>query len=192
MTGIYRDLCKTGVDNAESCMKSASGIFFRSTKRYGHNEGLSCCFRQWKAEHSHCRFLHGYALAFTFVFIASELDHHNWCLDFGGLKQVRQWLHDNFDHKLIASQDDPQLELLKAMNSANLCQLKILPTVGCEAFACYTWRHVDELIRTLTDGRVRIESVEVQEHEGNSALYLNRDVFEHDKAHHTGHAVYTT
>ena len=35
---------------------------WRSTKTYGHEEGLSCCFRQWRATHSHCRLLHGYAL----------------------------------------------------------------------------------------------------------------------------------
>ena len=37
------------------------------TKTYGHDLGLSCCFRQWGAS-SHCRFLHGYALSFSFTF----------------------------------------------------------------------------------------------------------------------------
>ncbi|HEX2555077.1 MAG TPA: hypothetical protein VHL98_15360, partial [Microvirga sp.] len=46
---------------------------YRSTKVYDHNEGLSCCFRQWRATHSHCRLLHGYALAFKFVFATHEL-----------------------------------------------------------------------------------------------------------------------
>ncbi len=41
---------------------------YRSTKMYDHNEGLSCCFRQWRATDSHCRLIHGYALAFKFVF----------------------------------------------------------------------------------------------------------------------------
>jgi len=57
---------------------------FRSTKTYNHNEGLSCCFRQWRAD-SHCKLLHGYALAFKFVFATRELDARNWCYDFGGL-----------------------------------------------------------------------------------------------------------
>jgi 6-pyruvoyltetrahydropterin/6-carboxytetrahydropterin synthase len=183
MTGSNNNFCRAGASDAKPCgKKSGSGTFFRAAKRYGHNEGLSCCFRQWRAEHSHCRFLHGYALASTFVFIARELDQHGWCIDFGGLKQIRQWLHDNFDHRLVASQDDPELERLKALDSAGLCRLKILPAVGCEAFACYTWHHTDQLARTLTDGRVRVESVEVQEHEGNSALYCNRDVFADDNA----------
>ena len=41
---------------------------WRSTKTYGHEEGLSCCFRQWRATHSHCRLLHGYALSFRLTF----------------------------------------------------------------------------------------------------------------------------
>jgi|GEM_PF-210953 len=190
MTNLDKNLSGTESYGAETQEKYISGFFFRSTKTYGHDEGLSCCFRQWKAEHSHCRFLHGYALAFTFVFIAPELDQHNWCMDFGGLKKVRQWLHDTFDHKLIASQDDPDLEKLKALDLAGLCQLNILPAVGCEAFAYHAWYHVDKLVRTLTNGRVCVESVKVQEHAGNGALYFNKNVFENDKAHSLCQPVY--
>ena len=32
---------------------SRTGVMYRSTKTYDHNEGLSCCFRQWRADHSH-------------------------------------------------------------------------------------------------------------------------------------------
>ena len=39
-----------------------------STKRYGHEQGLSAVFRQPNASHSHCQLLHGYSLAFTFTF----------------------------------------------------------------------------------------------------------------------------
>jgi 6-pyruvoyltetrahydropterin/6-carboxytetrahydropterin synthase len=38
-------------------------------KTYGHELGLSACFRQHRAK-SHCRFLHGYPLSFTFTFAA--------------------------------------------------------------------------------------------------------------------------
>lgn len=48
-------------------------MIYRSTKTYGHEIGLSAAFRQWRAE-SHCRFVHGYALAVKFVFEAGELD----------------------------------------------------------------------------------------------------------------------
>ena len=69
---------------------------YASVKTYGHDRGLSCAFRQWKAD-SHCKWIHGYALAFEFTFIATELDTKNWVVDFGGLKKLEQWLRATFD-----------------------------------------------------------------------------------------------
>ena len=72
-----------------------------STKHYGHNIGLSAVFRQPNADHSHCHLLHGYSLAFTFTFGCDELDNKNWAVDFGGLKPLKKWLEDTFDHKQL-------------------------------------------------------------------------------------------
>ena len=71
---------------------------YYSTKKYDHNEGLSCAFRQWKASHSHCRWVHGYSIAVSFKFGAKELDDRNWVQDFGGLNPIKAWLKKNFDH----------------------------------------------------------------------------------------------
>lgn len=144
---------------------------YRSTKSYDHSEGLSCCFRQWRADHSHCRLLHGYALAFKFVFATRDLDRHHWCLDFGGLKPVRQWLHEMFDHTLAVAEDDPERERFEALGAAGLADIRVLPAVGCEATARFVYLHVNQMIDNHTDGRVWVESVEVSEHGGNSALY---------------------
>ena len=78
-----------------------------STKHYGHNIGLSAVFRQPNADHSHCHFLHGYSLAFTFTFGCDKLDNKNWAVDFGGLKPLKAWLTDSFDHKLCLDVNDP-------------------------------------------------------------------------------------
>jgi 6-pyruvoyltetrahydropterin/6-carboxytetrahydropterin synthase len=59
------------------------------TKSYPHELGLSCVFRQHRAE-SHCKLLHGYALAFTFVFGCTGTDENGWVFDFGGLKPTTQ------------------------------------------------------------------------------------------------------
>jgi 6-pyruvoyltetrahydropterin/6-carboxytetrahydropterin synthase len=144
---------------------------YRSTKTYDHNEGLSCCFRQWRAAGSHCQLIHGYALAFKFVFAATELDERNWCLDFGGLKTVKQWLHEQFDHTMIVAEDDPHLPTFKLLAASNLADLRVLPSVGCEAVAQFVFSHVNAVICEETAGRVWVESVEVREHGGNSALY---------------------
>ena len=144
---------------------------FRSTKTYDHTEGLSCCFRQWRATHSHCRLLHGYALAFKFVFATHELDARHWCFDFGGLKPVKAWLKDTFDHTTLVAADDPELSRFEALADAGLVDLRVLPAVGGEATARYVFNHVAAFVQRETDARVWLESVEVREHGGNAAIY---------------------
>jgi 6-pyruvoyltetrahydropterin/6-carboxytetrahydropterin synthase len=144
---------------------------WRVIKSYGHGEGLSCCFRQWQATHSHCRFLHGYALGFRFTFVTDTLDDRGWCVDFGGLKPLRTWLHALFDHTLVVAADDPELPAFQALHASGLAQLRVLPAVGCEAFAACAHEWASRFLEAETAGRVRVELVEVSEHEGNSASY---------------------
>ena len=142
-----------------------------STKTYGHNIGLSAVFRQPHADHSHCRFLHGYSLAFKFVFSASELDHRNWVQDFGGLKPLKQWLEDTFDHKTVCDANDPMLDDLKELETKGLAQLTILDGVGAEKFAEHAFNFADKLIREQTNNRCYVVKVECAEHGANSAIY---------------------
>ena len=142
---------------------------YRSIKRYGHERGLSCAFRQWRAD-SHCRFLHGYALAFEFVFESDELDIRNWVVDFGSLKSLKQTLDDTFDHTVLVAEDDPMLMAFKEMAKSNLIQLRVLPAVGCERIASYVFQVAEIWLKD--NGyvpRVRVASVQVWEHPGNSA-----------------------
>ena len=144
---------------------------WRSSKTYGHEEGLSCCFRQWRASHSHCRLLHGYALSFCLTFASTELDDRNWCFDFGGLKPVKVWLHQMFDHTLLVAADDPGLAEFRRMEELGIAELRVLPAVGCEAVARYAFEYISPFVDEQTDGRVWLEEVEVREHTGNSAAY---------------------
>ena len=144
---------------------------YRSTKFYDHSEGLSCAFRQWRAGHSHCRLLHGYALAFRFVFATRDLDRHHWCLDFGSLGPVRAWLHEMFDHTLLVAADDPERERFEELGRLGLADVRIMPAVGCEATARVVHDKVAGIVHDATAARVWLESVEVREHGGNSALY---------------------
>lgn len=141
-----------------------------STKTYAHSEGLSCAFRQWRAT-SHCNLIHGYALQVELVFEADELDARNWVQDFGGLKQIKQWLHDNFDHTLVVAEDDPMMAEFQRLNSLNLADVRVLPSVGCEKFSEFIFNHVNDYVMDASSGRVSVRSVEVREHGGNSARY---------------------
>lgn len=146
---------------------------YRSTKRWGHEQGLSCAFRQWKAP-SHCRFVHGYALAVKFTFEAEELDYRNWVVDFGDLKDLKSKVQELFDHKTVVAEDDPALDWFQKGHDEGFLDLTILPAVGIEAFAELIYHmSVDYLNEKGYAPRCRVVSVEVFEHDGNSALVTN-------------------
>lgn len=145
---------------------------FKSTKTYGHNIGLSCCFRQWRSTHSHCQYLHGYAIQVRLVFTATELDERNWVFDFGGLKPVKKWLEDIFDHKTLVASDDPMLDDFLRLESKGGIDLVVVTNTGCEAFSKMIFNHVDGWLKK--EGyhpRVALSEVEVAEHGANSAIY---------------------
>lgn len=143
-----------------------------STKTYGHNIGLSAVFRQPHADHSHCRFLHGYSLAFKFTFGTNELDHRNWVQDFGGLKALKQWLEDSFDHKTCVDINDPMISDLRELETKGLAQITVFDGVGAEKFAEHAFNFANNLVNEQTDGRVWVESCECSEHGSNSAVYF--------------------
>ena len=142
-----------------------------STKHYGHNIGLSAVFRQPNADHSHCHLLHGYSLAFTFKFGCDKLDNKNWAVDFGGLKPVKKWLEDNFDHKVVLDERDPYLDTFKILENQALADLTIVDGVGVEMFAKHAYNFADKLVKDMTDQRCWVVSVECMEHGANSAIY---------------------
>ena len=149
---------------------------FKSTKLF---DGYSTCFRQWKAEDTHCKFLHGYAVSFR-VWFEGELDERNWVWDFGGMKRAKTQIagmspKDYFayllDHTTIVAIDDPYLEQFEQMYKDGIIQLRVLPAVGCERFAEYLYSVINKFLQKETEGRVKAVKVEVYEHERNSASY---------------------
>jgi 6-pyruvoyltetrahydropterin/6-carboxytetrahydropterin synthase len=181
---------------------------YQSTKTYGTDRGLSCCFRQWKANHSHCSTLHGYSLGFKFVFESETLDEKNWCFDFGGMKPIKAYLDHMFDHTILVAEDDPAREVFETFakfaldanwngkasseedgsgftptpySVGRLCDLRIVPGVGCELTAKLVYDKSVELLEKMKKGElgryavnpdVRLVSVECFEHGANSAIYL--------------------
>jgi 6-pyruvoyltetrahydropterin/6-carboxytetrahydropterin synthase len=143
---------------------------YRVIKTYGNERGLSCAFRQWRAE-SHCRLIHGYSLGFRFTFEAETLDDKNWVYDFGDMGFVKEFLEDNFDHILMVADDDPRISDIFALDG--IAEIRTLPVVGCEAFAEYVYSYVAHEVNEQTSGRVSLVSVECFEHGANSALFGN-------------------
>jgi 6-pyruvoyltetrahydropterin/6-carboxytetrahydropterin synthase len=149
---------------------------YQSTKVF---DGFSCVFRQWRAEGTHCKYLHGYGVSFK-VWFEGELDERNWVWDFGGMKRAKgtidgmnpkAWMDYMFDHTMIVAEDDPFIESFKLMDRAGAAQIRILPAVGAEKFAEYVYNKLQEFIDKETEGRVRVVRVDFMEHGRNSAIY---------------------
>lgn len=149
---------------------------FKSTKLF---DGYSACFRQWKADGTHCKYLHGYAVSFR-VWFEGDLDHRNWVFDFGGMKRAKNNIEGMapkayfdylLDHTTIVAEDDPYLENFKQMHLDGVIQLRIIENVGCEKFAEHLYSRVNDFLKLETQGRVKATKVEVYEHERNSASY---------------------
>lgn len=142
-------------------------------KLYPHSLGLSACFAQPGAE-SHCRYPHGYALAFRFEFWANKLDKNNWVIDFGKLRPLKEWLVHTFDHRvLIAEGDYPMLEAMQELKMQGRADIMIVPRVGCESFAWLAFQECKVMLQNMGESsRVKLIKVTVSEHEGNSASYF--------------------
>jgi len=136
-------------------------------------DGYSTAFRQWKAKHSHCKYIHGYALKFKVTFIG-DLDKLNWVCDFGSFKRngINEHMSHMFDHTTIVSKDDPKLSIFKKLSEKKLIQLRVLDGVGCEKFATYVYNYINNIIYKETNGRVKVLTVECYEGgTNNSAIY---------------------
>ena len=149
---------------------------FKSTKVF---DGYSTVFRQWKAETTHCKYLHGYGVSFKLWF-EGELDERNWVWDFGGMKRAKgtidgmspkAWMDYMFDHTFVVAEDDPFKDSFLRMDEAGVAQVRIVPATGAERFAQYVYEKINPFIQEETNGRVRVAKVEFREHEKNSAIY---------------------
>jgi 6-pyruvoyltetrahydropterin/6-carboxytetrahydropterin synthase len=149
---------------------------FQSSKVF---DGFSTVFRQWKAEDTHCRFLHGYGISFK-VYFEGELDERNWVWDFGGMKraktlidgkQPKAWMDYMFDHTVIVAKDDPGMGGWKTMDELGVIQLRIIEATGAEKFSEYIYNKLNEFVKTETDNRVRVIKVKFMEHGKNAAYY---------------------
>ena len=154
---------------------------YKSTKLF---DGFSCCFRQWKAEDTHCRFLHGYGVSFRVTF-EGQLDHRNWVWDFGGMKRAKtkidgmspkEWMDYMFDHTIIVAEDDPYINTLQQLDNAGIAQVRIVPATGAEKFAEFIYHKLNEFVNIETQGRVRVAQVEFMEHGKNTAIYSEKYV----------------
>ena len=150
---------------------------FQSTKIF---DGFSTVFRQWQAEGTHCRFLHGYAIEFKVTF-QGDLDERNWVWDFGGMKRAntkidgmspKEWMDYMFDHTVVIANDDPEKVFFENLDAKGVIQLRLMDgPVGAERFAEFIYKKLNEVVRIETKGRVHVQRVEFFENKKNTAIY---------------------
>lgn len=158
---------------------------YTSTKEWV--DAFPCAYRQWKSGTS-CAFLHGYAFSIRLFFGANTLDARNWVADYGGLKDLKEILQNQFDHTLLVSEDDPHIDLYNEMEKRGIAKLTRLPRVGCEGLADMIYKYVngvyipDHWGKGESD-RIWCYRVEVRETQSNMAFREghredNEDLFE--------------
>ena len=148
----------------------------QSTKLF---DGFSTVFRQWRAEGTHCRFLHGYDVEMK-VWFEGELDERNWVWDFGGMKRAKgtidgmspkAWIDYMLDHTVVVAEDDPAMPDFRKLEHDGIIQLRVVPAVGAERFAEYFYHKLNDFVQKETEGRVKVVRVEIMENHKNSAIY---------------------
>jgi len=164
---------------------------YQSTKLF---DNYSVAIRQWKAHHSHCQLLHGYALEFKVWFESIEpieenqLDEMNWIMDYGGFKALpkggesieelkktgnglKDWMDHMWDHTLLIEKDDPQLETFQYMQELGLCHLRVMDRIGAESAAKMVYDKFNDVMSKTGGGRVKVVKVECWEAPKNSSIY---------------------
>lgn len=154
---------------------------FQSTKTF---DNYSVALRQWKASHSHCELLHGYALKFKVFFESNTpldsnmgLDDMNWIVDYGGFKDapigngLKAWLDDQFDHTMLIQSDDPYRDIFEQMGQMGLAKVKFHDKMGAESMAKLVFDKFNDVLSKTNEGRCRVVKVECFENDKNSSIY---------------------
>lgn len=151
-----------------------------STKKFIN---FSVALRQWKASHSSCALLHGYAFEIKVWFASNEedidkqLDDMNWIVDYGGFKPapkgngLRAWLDDMFDHTTLIEKDDPYLDFFQTAAMEGLMKLVIMDKMGAESVAKLIFDKFNDVLSKTDAGRCKVIKVECFENDHNSSIY---------------------
>jgi len=143
---------------------------FTSSKRFGP---ITTGHRQWKHD-GHCSHVHGYGRIVEITFKSNELDYRGWVMDFGNLKEVKDWFDEEWDHRVLLAHDDPLLSEFIHIAELGGMDINVLPKEygpGIEQSCKYVYNEVNPIIDRLTSGAVWISKVKIFEHENNWATF---------------------
>jgi len=146
-------------------------------------DNFSVALRQWKAQHSHCQLLHGYAFEIKVWFasnqedIEKQLDEMNWIVDYGGFKAqpvgngLRAWMEMMFDHTTLIEKDDPHKDIFEQLGQMGICKVHFLDRMGAESVAKLVFDKFNDVLSKTDAGRCKVIKVECFENKNNSSIY---------------------
>ena len=118
-----------------------------------------------------CSRLHGHSWTITLTFEAKELDVNGFVIDFGDLHFLKDWIDLNLDHATALKKTDPLRQECEKLEKMGLIKIFWVDCASCEGiaqFLCYTFQ---PMIEEKTKGRVRLQSLHLEEDSKNSATF---------------------
>lgn len=151
---------------------------FISTKEY--REIGPVAYRQWR-DSGNCRLIHGYALSFYFEFESDSLDFRNWVVDYGGLRPLKDFLEQCFDHKYLLAIDDPYYNEIKKLGDLGLMEITEVEATGCEAIADFLYKYLNSgFLKEMGFSDVWCCKVAVRETDKNMAMRIGHEDWNED------------
>lgn len=155
-------------------MDNYPAITYKWTSTKEYVDSFPCAYRQYLTD-SHCQKIHGYSFSMKFYFGTNDLDIRNFVADYGGLKDLKEILKDQFDHTLLVAESDPHLDWYKEAERRGIAKLIILPRLGCEGLSDMLYKYVNYIYIPDMWGpgeadRLWCYRVEVRETQANMAF----------------------
>jgi 6-pyruvoyltetrahydropterin/6-carboxytetrahydropterin synthase len=161
---------------------------FTSTKEYV--DAFPVAYRQYLADDKPgnipgCNKIHGYAFSMKFYFGTNDLDCRNWSVDYGSLRPLKEFLQNNFDHTLLVSSSDPEIDWYREANKRGIAKVIELPRLGCEGIADMLYKYINGVFIPDYWGsgeaaRIWCYKVSVRETESNMAYRIGHREWNED------------
>lgn len=124
---------------------------------------------------THCAKVHGYARTVELTISCHKMAEQDWVIDLGDLKDVRKWIEEQWDHRLLLSDDDPHLDEFLYMEKLGLLDTNVLPSEkgwgpSLEQSCKFLADHINPILKEKTSGRCFLTKVEIWEKTDNRSF----------------------
>lgn len=119
-----------------------------------------------------CKNLHGHNYTLEITFSAAELNDYGFVMDFDDIKEhFNQWVQEHWDHATIVSETDKPLIAFLEQEKQDYFLTPSSQNTSAERLAEFLFHQFSEILNSLDEPRVTLESVRVFESETASAVY---------------------